>query len=591
MPTANQIGARIRLDDLKFYRRHPVGEGSEPDPYYIGPKQGKENPPNPRMWSGGFAVVFPASKDHDFLNNQLPDKALRFFMAKTPRHYSSITSFLSQNSHPSLVEGKLFPKAMELMGGERVDMMEMDFVNGLTLDDYVDQVVSSGQSADLADTAEVLRRTVNELMELGFYHGDLSHSNIMIGNDGTLKLIDYDSVFLNVPGVNNPSSGEAGNHYFQHPSRRNTRFTRGEDVYFSALGIYVSLHAIAKEPGLWKFHDEDTNLIFEPKDLNSTNTELWRKIDSLSFDQEIEACVATLKFGIGISELVEGDFVKKIEGSFAKGGSGSLFITPILPPTRPKKSPKPPKTEVVRGSDWMKRVPSTDRVKPLSKKEIQKGLDWKKKGEGRLGERVVFEGKNWREAEPLGHDMSHIDRILREREEEPDLELEEVPSTAMSEPSTLRLSRDTWFVIDASNIVKSENPYKTQTLLDFFEHLESLGFNRERFAAIADAPLRYQVRPKEGGGDEGREFEELLATPNFTQSAKGVPADKDILTIAYAIALRGDTCKVVTDDWFRDHQRAMPNRHKWFKENHLQFTHIAGVWSIDPDIVASDEEE
>jgi hypothetical protein len=127
--------------------------------------------------------------------------------------------------------------------------------------------------------------------------------------------------------------------------------------------------------------------------------------------------------------------------------------------------------------------------------------------------------------------------------------------------------------------------------LDFFEHLESLGFNRERFAAIADAPLRYQVRPKEGGGDEGREFEELLATPNFTQSAKGVPADKDILTIAYAIALRGDTCKVVTDDWFRDHQRAMPNRHKWFKENHLQFTHIAGVWSIDPDIVASDEEE
>ena len=591
MPTANQIVSRIRLDDLKFYRRHPVGEGRESDPYNIEPKQGKEDPAYPHMWSGGFAVVFPASKDHDFLNNQLPDKALRFFMGKTPRHYSSITSFLSQNSHPSLVEGKLFPKAMELMDGERVDMMEMDFVNGLTLDVYVDQVVSSGQSADLAGTAEVLRRTVNELMELGFYHGDLSHSNVMIGNDGSLKLIDYDSVFLNVSGVNNPSSGEAGNQYFQHPSRRNTRFTRGEDVYFSALVIYVSLHAIAKEPGLWKFHDEDTNLIFEPKDLNSTNTELWRKIDSLSFDQEIEACVATLKFGIGISELVEGDFAEKIEGSFAKGGSVSLIIPPILPPPSPKESPKPPKTEVVRGSDWRKRVPSTDRAKPLSKKEIQKGLDWKKKGEGRLEERVEFKGKNWREAEPLGHDMSHIVGILEEREKAPEPDPAEVSSAVTIEPSTLRLSRDTWFVMDVSNIVKSIQPYKTQTLLDLFDHLESLGFNRERFVGIADASLRHHVKSAKGGGDEGREFEELLTTFNMTQSPKGVPADKDILTIAYAISLKGATCKVITDDWFEDHQSAMPTRHKWFKDNHLQFTYIAGVWSIDPDIVASDKEE
>lgn len=594
MPTVNQIVSRIRLDGLKFHRRHPVGSGSEQAPYHIEPTSGSDNPPKPRMWTGGFAVVFPASKEHDFSNGRLPDKALRFFTGKTPKHYSSITSFLSQTPHQSLVEGLLFPRAMELSDGERVDMMEMDFVNGVTLDDYVDRIVSSGKSTDLVNTAEVLRCTVNELMELGFYHGDLSHANIMISDSGTLRLIDYDSVFLNVEGVNNPSSGEAGHPNFQHPSRRNTRFTRKEDVYFSALVIYVSLLAIAEDPTLWELHDEAHNLIFEAKDLASTDTELWRRIDSLRFDREVQACISTLKLGIGISELIKGDFSDKIGDSFAKGEVVPPSISPIPPATISKESPKPPKTEAVRGDDWRRRVPSTDRTKTISKKDVQTGLDWKKEGVGRLRERVVFSGKNWREGEPLGHDMSHIDRILREREEESDLELEEVSSTAVTGPtgpSTLRLSRDTWFVIDASNIVKSEKPYKTQTLLDFFEHLESLGFDRERFAAIADAPLRYQVMSSKGGGDEGREFEELLATPNLVQSAKGVPADKDILTIAYAIALRGDTCKVVTDDWFIDHQRAMPNRHKWFKKNHLQFTQIAGVWSIDPDIVASDEGE
>jgi hypothetical protein len=145
--------------------------------------------------------------------------------------------------------------------------------------------------------------------------------------------------------------------------------------------------------------------------------------------------------------------------------------------------------------------------------------------------------------------------------------------------------------MDASNIVKSVQPYKTQTLLDFFDYLESLGFNREKFAAIADANLRYCVKPTEGGGDKGNEFEKLLATPNLTQSPRAVPADKDILTIAYAISLKGAPCKVVTDDWFRDHQREMPTRHKYFKDNHLQFTHIAGVWSINPDIIVSDKEE
>ena len=98
----------------------------------------------------------------------------------------------------------------------------------------------------------------------------------MIDTGRHIRLIDYDSVYI--VGEQNPAQGEAGHHNFQHPSRTTSRFTRQEDVFFSALIVYISLHALAKDPSLWnKYHSEGDNLIFQsnPGDLSTTSTPLW----------------------------------------------------------------------------------------------------------------------------------------------------------------------------------------------------------------------------------------------------------------------------------------------------------------------------
>ena len=133
--------------------------------------------------------------------------------------------------------------------------------------------------------AEGIRTTINQLVNVGFYHGDLSHSNIMISKTGTsaleqIRLIDYDSVL--VKGIQNlPETKETGHPNFQHPSRKASRFTMLEDVYFTAIGIYVSLIAISQNPALWQegvedrnFHSKGDNLLFQSQrdDLKQTNT-------------------------------------------------------------------------------------------------------------------------------------------------------------------------------------------------------------------------------------------------------------------------------------------------------------------------------
>ena len=66
-----------------------------------------------------------------------------------------------------------------------------------------------------------------------------------------VRLIDYDSVL--VKGIQNlPETKETGHPNFQHPSRKASRFTMLEDVYFTTLVIYVSLIAISQNPKLWQ---------------------------------------------------------------------------------------------------------------------------------------------------------------------------------------------------------------------------------------------------------------------------------------------------------------------------------------------------
>ena len=282
MPSAIQIISKLRLMKLKI-----PSIGMNPNSYIISQSGANSSSPSPKLWAGNFAVVVPSVRDDG------EQKALRFFLAKTPSHITQVTSFINTHPHNSLVKCKMFRNTLTMKDGETIDMMEMDFIEGNTLDDFVVEILSRGATNVLVDLADSIRSTVNELVTAGFYHGDLSHSNVMVagpapaGGGGSLqskiRLIDYDSVL--VKGVQAPpDTKEVGHPNYQHPSRKTSRFTLVEDVYFSALVIYVSLIAVSINSKLWEsYHSKGDNLIFQNQrdDLRDITSPLWVDLEKI----------------------------------------------------------------------------------------------------------------------------------------------------------------------------------------------------------------------------------------------------------------------------------------------------------------------
>ena len=92
-----------------------------------------------------------------------------------------------------------------------------------------------------------------DLERLGWSHGDLQHGNILVARDDTIRLLDYDGMF--VPALAGKGKTEDGHRHYQHPERRNQKFGPSLDR-FSGWAIALGVAAIAHEPALLQ-HNPD----------------------------------------------------------------------------------------------------------------------------------------------------------------------------------------------------------------------------------------------------------------------------------------------------------------------------------------------
>lgn len=116
-----------------------------------------------------------------------------------------------------------------------------------------------------------------ELDENKIAHGDLQHGNILVTDDGMLKLVDYDGVC--VPDLAGRRNVEIGIPPYQHPDRKESTLLSPSLDRFSAAVIYVALRALAAEPQLWLTHDEQSAndaILFRASDFrNMDNSPLF----------------------------------------------------------------------------------------------------------------------------------------------------------------------------------------------------------------------------------------------------------------------------------------------------------------------------
>jgi serine/threonine protein kinase len=243
----------------------------------------------PHLWPGGLAVVYKIS-------NGSKQYAVKCFTKPVPknleRRYNLLSHQLKNLQLPSLVGFGYSRDGIFIKGKFNgvFPIVKMDWVSGLELQDYVEEY--RFQSKSLRNLARDWLTLVSRLRSAGIAHGDFQHGNILVADDGQIRLVDYDGMF--VPALSDEPPEETGHPNFRHPQRSLQDYNEHMDN-FSALVIYLSLLAVAAEPRkLWDYHNEN-NLIFDKKDFISPGqTDIWRHLNNSS-DPEVRRLTGLLK--------------------------------------------------------------------------------------------------------------------------------------------------------------------------------------------------------------------------------------------------------------------------------------------------------
>ena len=217
---------------------------------------------NPVMTSGNFAVVFKMRDEKNdklyavkcFLKDQ-PNRAENYRMIAEELEFVS-SSFLTKFQY---LDNELFVDSANA-DGEEFPILLMDWVEGTNLDQYIRQHLRDSYQLHLL--AYQFSRLALWLMPQPFAHGDLKPDNIMVREDGTMVLIDYDGMF--VPAMKGQKE-EMGSPDFRHPARTEETFNEHIDD-FSLASILLSLRVIAEEPALLEKYGAADRLLFSEKD-------------------------------------------------------------------------------------------------------------------------------------------------------------------------------------------------------------------------------------------------------------------------------------------------------------------------------------
>lgn len=159
--------------------------------------------------SGAFAITY-----HFF--NGYNDWAVRCFTSEVKnieKRYEAIGRFIDSNPSDYFVEARLIEEGIRV-GGTWYPIIKMKWVKGDLLIDYLKK--NLGSRTILSQLLYEFQNLLKFLESKDVAHGDLQHGNMIVDN-GRIKLVDYDGVYLReLQGLKSVGTGESN---YQHPKR------------------------------------------------------------------------------------------------------------------------------------------------------------------------------------------------------------------------------------------------------------------------------------------------------------------------------------------------------------------------------------
>lgn len=219
----------------------------------------------PVMTSGNFAVVF---KMRDVEKGKF--YALKCFTKEQEGRaeaYHQIADALKDVDSPYLVSLRYLDKELfvdtEQTTETEFPVLLMDWVEGKTLDKYLRENLDDKYALEML--AYRFSQQAQWLIPQPFAHGDLKPDNILVREDGTLVLVDYDGMY--VPAMKGQKARELGSPDFRHPLRTENDFDEHIDDFSVAL-ILLSLKAISLNPYYWEEYGATDRLLIGSSELH-----------------------------------------------------------------------------------------------------------------------------------------------------------------------------------------------------------------------------------------------------------------------------------------------------------------------------------
>ena len=228
----------------------------------------------PVMTGGNFAEVF---KMRD-------ERSGKFYAVKCftkeqegrAEAYREIAKELEKVSSPYILSIRYLEKELFVDTDQTTEtefpVLLMDWVEGKTLDKYLRENLDDKYALEML--AYRFSLLAQWLIPQPFAHGDLKPDNILVREDGTLVLVDYDGMY--VPAMKGQKARELGSPDFRHPLRIIDDFDNRIDD-FPLLSIIFSLVAIAHNPELLEEFGAADRLLLSESDYRRIDQSLLLK--------------------------------------------------------------------------------------------------------------------------------------------------------------------------------------------------------------------------------------------------------------------------------------------------------------------------
>ncbi len=285
----------------------------------------------PLVYSGAFACVYQVIAGAD-------SYAVRCFTREVnDQHsrYDHLDRYLAGVRPDAFVRFQYLERGV-MVRGMPYPVVKMSWVQGDRLDRFAKENLDAPER--LQDLAARWRGVNASLRGLGIAHNDLQHGNAIVQPDGAIRLVDYDGIFL--PEFRGQPSPELGHRHYQHPARKTDDYHHDIDN-FPTLVVYLSLLALAQEPGLWgRFNNED-NLVFTRDDFaDPANSHCFRALKNCPDAQVAELTALLEKYcSIPVEQVPDLETILRGVPPPSRPNTARRPAQPTATPQRPSPAP------------------------------------------------------------------------------------------------------------------------------------------------------------------------------------------------------------------------------------------------------------